>query len=368
MKVNFYDYPLQFRARGKEYIDIIKNTLEKGSYVLGSEVEIFEERFAEFVGSRNAIGVGNCTDGLLLCLYALGIGKGDEIITVAHTFVATVEVIIAVGAKPVFADIADDHNMDIDHVKKLMNKKTKAIIPVQLNGRICSNMEELVNLAYKNDVFIIEDAAQALGAKYKGKCAGTFGTAGCFSFYPAKLLGAFGDAGAIVTDEDRFSEILRKMRDHGRSKFRVVELWGLNSRMDSIHAAILTYKLKLVEKWIERRREIARIYHEGLSGIEEIKLPPPPLENDDHYDVFQNYEIEAENRDELRRHCEINGIETALPWGGKGVHQFKGLGLENIKLPRTDAFFSKSLLLPIYPDLSNDQVYYVIETIRGFYC
>lgn len=367
MKVKYFDYPEQFKAKEKEYLNIIRDTLRKGSYILGEELEKFETRLADYVGCKYAIAVGNCTDGLFLCLYALGIGKGDEVVTVSHTFVATVEVIVALGAKPVFADIADDHNMDVDTVSGLVNKRTKAIIPAQLNGRICSRMDELTALASHNNVYLIEDAAQALGAEYKGKKAGSFGLAGCFSFYPAKLLGAFGDAGAIVTDSLELAEKLRKMRNHGRSANGEVELWGLNSRMDSLQAAILDYKMNFLTSWIERRREIAGIYHAGLSGIEQLKLPPSPDEDDDHFDVYQNYEIEAENRDELREYCAKCGIETAIPWGGKGVHQFKRLGFDNISLPRTEAFFTKALMLPIYPELTNEQIKYVVEKIKDFY-
>ncbi|NPV60807.1 MAG: DegT/DnrJ/EryC1/StrS family aminotransferase [Actinobacteria bacterium] len=366
-KVRFFDYPKQFKAKQEAYMRIVRETFSKGSYILGSEVDAFEREFAALTGARNAVAVGNCTDGLLLCLYALGVGSGDEIITVSHTFVATVEVIVALGATPVFVDIADDHNMDVDKVEGALSQNTKAIIPVQLNGRICSNMDKLVELAAERGVSIIEDAAQSVGAKFKGKCAGTFGIAGCFSFYPAKLLGTFGDAGAIVTDKDDLADKLRMIRNHGRSTHGEVVLWGMNSRMDSVHAAILSYKLGFVKETIKRRREIAGLYHRGLSGISHLKLPPPPVENDDHYDVFQNYEIEAENRDELRRYCEENGVETALPWGGKGVHQFEALGIKSVELPRTEQLFEKALMLPLYPELTDEQVEYVVEVVSQFY-
>jgi dTDP-4-amino-4,6-dideoxygalactose transaminase len=366
-KVKFFDYQKQFKVREKEYLRIVRETFSKGSYILGSEVNRFEQEFAAFIETKNTIAVGNCTDGLLLCLYALGIGHGDEVITVSHTFIATVEVIVLLGAKPIFVDISDDHNMDVGKVEEALSSKTKAIIPVQLNGRICSRMDELVRLASDNDVVIIEDAAQSVGAKYKGRGAGTFGEAGCFSFYPAKLLGAFGDAGAIVTDDDNLAEKLKMIRNHGRSHEGDVKYWGLNSRMDSVHAAVLSYKLGFLNELIRRRREIAGMYHDGLSGIEGLRLPPPPQDDGDHFDVFQNYEIEADDRDDLRKYCEENGVETALPWGGKGVHQFKALGFEGVKLPRTEAFFSRALMLPLYPELTNEQVGYVIEVIRRFY-
>jgi len=366
-KVSFFDYPLQFKAYQAEYIEIIEDVLSRGQYILGEDLKRFEENLAEFVGTRFAIGVNNATEALLLSLYAAGVGPGDEVISVSHTFVATIEVIKFLGAKPVLIDISDDHNMNIELVEDAITDKTKAVIPVHLNGRICDKMDKLLEIAKKYHLIIIEDAAQALGAKYKGKGAGTFGMAGCFSFYPAKLLGAFGDAGAIVTDNEEFVEKIRRIRNHGRVGTEVT-CWGLNSRLDNLHAAILDYKLKLLPNWLERRREIASIYHKELSEVEELRLPPPPVEDGDHYDVFQNYEIEAEKRDELMQFLrEEKGIEVVIQWGGKAVHQFEALGLTHFKLPRTEKFFKKALLLPLYPDLKNEQVRYVAQSIKEFY-
>jgi len=366
-EVKFFDYPIQFKELSHAYLRILENVLESGCYILGPAVEEFENKFAEYVGAKYAIGVGNGTDAILLALYSAGVGRGDEVVTVSHTFVATVEAIKFVGAKPVFVDIAEDHNMDVEQVKHALTKRTKAVIPVQLNGRVCSGMEYLRDITEKYGIILIEDAAQAIGAKYKGKFAGTFGLAGCFSFYPAKVLGAFGDAGAIVTDDERIAKKLRKIRNHGRNSNGNVVALGMNSRLDSLHAAVLTYKLSMLDNSIKRRREIARMYHEGLSDLPCLKLPPPPVDKSDHYDVYQNYEIEAESRDSLKKYCDKRGVETALPWGGKGVHQFRSLGFYKVKLPRTENFFKEALMLPIYPQLTNEQVEYVIETIREFY-
>lgn len=365
--VRFFDYPLQFKARREDYLKIIEDVFDRGSFILGKDVEEFERNLAGFIGTKHAVGVGNCTDGIFLALFALGIGNGDEVISVSHTFMATIETVLMLGAKPVFVDIADDHNMDVDRLEAAITPKTKAIIPVQLNGRICSGMDRLIEIADRHSLIIVEDSAQAIGAKFKGKTAGTFGRAGCFSFYPAKILGTFGDAGAIVTDDDDFSRRLRMMRNHGRGETVDVELLGLNSRIDTLHAAILNYKLSFLGELITRRREIARLYDSGLKDVEEIRLPPGPVENGEHFDVYQNYELEAENRDNLIDHLEGKGIETAVQWGGKGVHQFKALGFEDVDLPRTEEFLKKGMMLPIYPGLENHQVEYVIESIRGFY-
>jgi dTDP-4-amino-4,6-dideoxygalactose transaminase len=366
-KVKFFDYPLQYKAYEKEYLETIQDVLSRGAYILCEDLEKFEKNLAQFVGAKYAIGVSNGTDAILLSLIAAGIKPGDEVITVAHTFVATVEVIKFLGAKPVFVDIADDHNMDVDLVEEKITESTKAIIPVQLNGRICSKMDKLVEISNRYNIPIIEDSAQALGARYKGKCAGTFGFSGNFSFYPSKVLGAFGDAGAVVTNDEETAEKIRALRNHGRIKGTEVMMWGLNCRLDNLQAAILDEKLKKLPKWIERRREIAKMYQEGLCEVKEIKLPPPPVENGEHYDIYQNYEIEAERRDELMVYLRNKGIEVVIQWGGKAVHQFPALGLGDVHLPRTEEMFKKALLLPLYPELTDEQVRYVVHSIKEFY-
>lgn len=365
-KVRYVDYPTHFRKMEREFMDTIRTVLSKGDLILRQQLRDFETNLAKFVGTQYAVGVSNCTDALHLSLRVVGVEPGDEIITVSHTFVATVEVIKHLGATPVLIDIGNDHNMNVDLVEAGITSKTKVIIPVHLNGRIC-DMEKLMAITRKYNLIIIEDSAQALGASFNGIKGGAFGTTGCFSFYPAKLLGAFGDAGAVVTNNKEIANKIRLMRDHGRGKNGEIELWGFNCRLDNLQAAILDLKLKKVPEWITRRREIANIYHQGLSDTAELKLPSPPVEDGPYFDVFQNYEIEAEKRDELRSYLTENGIETMLTWGGKGVHQFKALGLTHFKLPRTEELFERVLMLPIHPDLTNEQVKYAVSTIRNFY-
>jgi dTDP-4-amino-4,6-dideoxygalactose transaminase len=366
-KVKFFDYPFQFEEHRDDYIRAVETTLASGYYILGPDLEMFEDRFAEFLGSKHAIGVGNGTDALILALRAAGVGPGDEVVTVSHTFVATIAAIVLLGATAVFVDIAGDHNMDVRNIEAAITPRTKVIIPVQLNGRICTRMDELTAIAAEHGIVVVEDAAQAIGAKFKGKSAGTFGKTGCFSFYPAKVLGTFGDAGAIVTDDDEQASKLRMLRNHGREAHGEVELWGQNSRMDNVHAAILNLKLAFLEGWIERRREIALSYTTGLANIGQLKLPEPPAQDGPHYDVFQNYEIEAEGRDNLIRHLEGSGVEVAVPWGGKAVHHHEALGLSHYRLPRTDELFRNALMLPIYPGLDDGKVDYIVETIQRFY-
>jgi len=365
-KVRYIDYPTQFKKMEKEIMDTIHTVLSRGDLVLRQQLRDFETNLARFVGTRYAVGVSNCTDALHLSLRAVGLKPRDEVITVSHTFVAAVEVIKHIGAIPVLVDIGDDHNMNVDLVKSAITLKTKVIIPVHLNGRIC-NMGKLMAIAKKYNLIVIEDSAQALGASFKGIKGGAFGNAGCFSFYPAKLLGAFGDAGAVVTNNKETADKIRLLRDHGRGKDGEIEMWGFNCRLDNLQAAILDLKLKKVPEWILRRREIAAIYHQGLCDIAELKLPPPPVDNDSFFDIFQNYEIEAEKRDELRSYLSERGIETMLTWGGKGVHQFKALGLAHFKLPRTEKLFERVLMLPMHPDLTDEQIEYVVNIIKRFY-
>ncbi len=367
LSVKYFDYPLQFNQAKEEYMKVIEETYCRGAYILGDDVKAFEENLAAFVGCAHAVGVKNCTDAILLSLIAAGVGRGDEVISVAHAFVATIEVIRFLGARPVFVDIGNDHNMDIALVEQAITPRTKAIVPVNLNGRICSGMDDLVALAVKHDIAIIEDAAQSLGARYKGKGAGTFGLSGCFSFYPAKLLGAFGDAGAVVTNDRQLAERIAMLRNHGRGNGTDIEMWGLNCRLDTIHAAILNHKLAKLRGWIDRRREIAAIYGSQLRDVRQLALPATPGIEDDRYDVFQNYEIEAAARDELVTFLRDKQIETALPWGGKAVHQFPGLHLGDVRLPKTEELFARVLMLPIYPELTGDQVIYVCDAIREFY-
>jgi dTDP-4-amino-4,6-dideoxygalactose transaminase len=365
-KVCYIDYPLQYKKVRNEVLATIDTVLSQGDLVLRQQLRDFETNLANFLGTKYAVGVSNCTDGLHLCLRAAGVGAGDEVITVSHTFVATAAAIHHTGATPVLIDICDDHNMNVDLLEAAITPRTKAIIPVHLNGRLCE-MERLMTIAHAHNLLVIEDAAQALGATFNGISGGAFGSGGCFSFYPAKLLGAFGDAGAVVTSDREMVEKLTLLRNHGRTETNDIAGWSFNCRMDNLHAAILDLKLKLVPEWIRRRREIAAIYHDTLCDLHPLHLPPKPNETGSHYDVFQNYEIEAEDRDGLRDHLTRKGIETLIPWGGKGIHQFKELGLTHFSLSRTEQMFKQALMLPMNPDLSDAQVYYTAEIIRDHY-
>lgn len=340
--------------------------MDRGAFILQDEVKQFEARIAEFIGAKHGIGTANATDSLELIIKAAGIGPGDEVIVPSHTFVASAAAIHNNGATPVLADCGDDHLVDPASVESLITSRTKAIMPVQLNGRVC-DMDRLQAIADKHKLKIIEDSSQGLGAKFKGRCAGTFGLAGVFSFYPAKVLGCFGDGGMIVTNDDALAEKVRLLRDHGRGGHGAsVQVWSRNSRLDNLNATIMLVKMRIYPQEIERRRSLAALYHRGLQRMPELTLPPAPDNSPDHFDIYQNYELQAERRDELRAHLEANGVKTIIQWGGQAIHQFSALGF-HCKLPRTERLFTRCFLLPMNTSLTDDEVDYICTQIRSFY-
>lgn len=366
-KVKFVDYPAQFRKLEGEIMSTIRAVLERGDLMLRQQLRDFEEHLAAFVGTKYCVGTSNCTDALHLTMRAAGIGAGDEVITVSHTFVATAAAIHHTGATPVFVDIGDDHNMDVSLVEAAITPRTKAIVPVHLNGRLC-DMERLAAIASRQGLLVIEDSAQALGASQRGRKGGAWGLAGCFSFYPAKLLGAFGDAGAMTTNDAELCDTVRRLRDHGRMANGDISGWSFNCRMDNLQAAVLDVKLRCIPMWIERRRAIARLYYEELAGVPQLRLPPPPAEGP-FFDVFQNFEIDAESRDALLARLRECGVEILLPWGGRAIHQFDSLGLgeQRSKLSRTEKLFRGVLMLPLHTELADEHVRYVCRVIQEFY-
>jgi dTDP-4-amino-4,6-dideoxygalactose transaminase len=364
-QVPFFNYPHVFLANEQDLTEAITSVARRGAFILQQELADFERHLAEYTGAKHALGVANGTDALLIALRAAGVGAGDEVIFCTHTYVATAAAIHSAGATPVPVNCGPDHMLDPAAAEAAVTSHTRAIMPTQLNGRTC-DMDAIQAIADRHNLLIIEDAAQALGSKFNGKCAGTFGAAGTISFYPAKTLGSFGDAGAILTNDDALFDKMFQMRDHGRNQDGEVVSWGLNSRLDNIQAAILEIKLRDYEADVCRRREIAWLYDRQLSAVEGLKLPPPPDSDAHHFDVFQNYEIEAEGRDQLKSHLAARGVGTLVQWGGKVVHQFEGLGLA-AHLPDTEQMISKSLLLPMNTSLSNDDVTYVCDQVTGFY-
>ncbi len=363
--VPFFDYTALFAVQREEIMGTVERVFAAGRLILGEDLEIFEANLARYLGVQHAFGVGNGTDGLLIALMASGVGNGHEVILPSHTFVATGAAVHYAGATPVPADCSDDHLIDPDSVRANITKHTKAIMPVQLNGRTCE-MDALQAIAEEHDLTIVEDAAQALGAEFKGKKAGTFGRAGMFSFYPAKTLGCFGDGGCVVTDDRDVADRIKSLRNHGRMDNGDVREWSMNSRLDNVQAALLDLKLKVYPNEIRRRRHIAQMYQDRLGGIEALRLPPTPGADPRHFDVYQNYEVEALRRDELREYLKANGVDTILQWGGKAIHHFPALGFR-VELPVTERVIERSFLLPMNTSLSDDDVSYICDLIDEFY-
>lgn len=363
-KVPFVNYSLQYKNLEEEIDRAIKDTLSRGDLILRSDVEKFEKKLASLVGTKYAVGVNSCSDALIFSLMASGVGEGDEVITVSHTFFATIEAIVHVGGTPILIDVGEDFLMDADQLEETITPNTKAIIPVHLNGRIC-DMEKITEIANKNNLVIIEDSAQALGASFKGKNAGSFGITGNFSFYPAKLLGALGDGGAITTNNPEIATNIRLLRNHGqKTKIEIVS-YGFTSRLHNLQAAILNTKIKYLPQWIKRRRKIAEIYNQELSSIETIELPPKPS-LEDRYDVYQNYVIKAQKRDDLYKFLKEKGVETLIK-DPVPIHFQKRLGLSHFKLPYSEKLANEVISLPMYPELKSEQIEYVIKCVKEFY-
>ncbi len=279
---------------------------------------------------------------------------------------ASVAVIVHCGATPILVDVGEDFNMDIEQLEPAITPRTKAIMPVHLNGRLC-DMARLMDIASKHDLVVIEDAAQALGATFDGHKAGSFGMTGCFSFYPAKILGGAGDGGVVVTNDEGIVERIRLLRDHGQDRATGdILYYGFNSRLDNLQAAILNVKLKYLPAWIERRCQLANLYQQGLSDLPHLKPPPPPQPENRYFDVFTNYVVRSKERDRLVAYLKERSIEILISWP-KPMHHQKALGLGHFHLPETERISREVLSLPLFPELSNEQVEYVIESVRKFY-
>lgn len=370
MKVPFFDWAGLYAERSTEFARIMHETASRGGFILQSDVSDFESAIAEYLGVRHAIGLADGTNAILLGLRASGVVAGDEIILPSHGFVAAAQSIHFAGGIPVAADLDEtDWLIDPDSVRSLVTAKTKGIMPVHVNGRVCQ-MDMLCEIASEFGLSIFEDAAQAMGAKFDGRVAGAFGEWGTFSFYPSKTLGCFGDAGALITNDDAIADSVRKMRNHGAGPDKVIpldcDIWGTNCRLDNIQAAILNYKLTYYDEAIAVRRRIATRYHEAFSGIRDLRLPPPPNDDSRYFDIFQNYEIRTGQRDDLRRFLADRDIGTIVQWGGFGLHQLTGLGFSQ-SLPRTDSFFRESMLLPMNHILTDNQVAFVIDNVLSFF-
>ncbi|MBI5373855.1 MAG: DegT/DnrJ/EryC1/StrS family aminotransferase [Candidatus Schekmanbacteria bacterium] len=373
MKVPFVDLKAQYNSIRREINEAVNSVIEAGSFILGKEAEEFEQRFASFCGAKYAVGVGNGTDALYFSLKAFGIGEGDEVITVPNTFIATTEAITMTGAKITFTD-ADGKTLNMspqcleDYLKKRFDKSSvksplpRAIIPVHLYGQP-AEMDGICWVAQKYALRIIEDSAQAHGALYKGKRTGTLGDAAGFSFFPSKNLGAFGDAGAVVTNDRKAAEYIMMARNHGRKKKYEHEFEGRNSRLDSMQAAILKVKLISLEKWNESRRKHASLYKSLLDGIDEIRLPYSPQWITP---VCHLYVIRTKEREKLAERLKEAGIETGIhypiPLHLQPAYSY--LGCRKGDYPVAENAAQEILSLPMYPEMSSEMVEYVCSEIK----
>lgn len=364
-EIPFFNYRGAFALMESALMDTIRDVVSRGAFIMQKDLVEFEEAIAGYLGVKHAFGVGNATDGLYFALLAAGIKDGDEVILPAHTMVATPASVHFAGGVPVPVDIGPDHMLDASVIEAAITPKTRFIMPVQVNGRTC-DMDAISAIARKHNLQIVEDSAQALGSKFGGKPAGSFGIAASFSFYPAKVLGCLGDGGMVVTNDDGVADRIHQLRDHGRGRDGEVKSWGMNSRLDNLQAAVLHLQFRGYDEIISHRRALATAYQEELGTLTELALPAAPGADAKHFDVFQNYEIEADRRDALRDHLKSRGIGTLVQWGGKAIHQFPALGL-TARVPKTEAFFERCAMLPINMMVSVDDVRYIGSRIREFY-
>ena len=364
MNVEFYGHVRQYHNLKAEIDTAVLEVLESGQYILGPAMVRFERELAAYFKMKHAIGVNSGTDALWLAFLALGIGPGDEVITVANTFFATVEAIWFVGAKPVFVEIEPDTcNVDPARIEAAITPRTKAIVPVHLYGQP-ADMRAIAEVARRHGLLVVEDCAQAIGAAGAGFAVGELSDAVCTSLMARKNLGAFGDAGAIITDRDDIVERIRAMRNHGSSARSQHCMMGYNSRLDDLHAAMLSVKLKKIDGWNDRRREIAALYTAGLKDTG-LKLP---TEKPGYRHVYHLYVIETERRDELLQYLNQAGIDAKTHYP-IAIHQQAGFPWgqpadTNASLPLTEKSAASGISLPMFPELTRDEIDYVIDTVR----
>lgn len=362
--VPFVDPKEHYRRYKQEIDSAITETLAAGDLVQRRQLHDFECKLADFVGVRFAVGVNSCYHALYFTLLAAGIGKGDEVITVAHTFPATVSAIVHTGAKPVLIDVRSDYNLDPDLLEAAITPRTKVILPVHLNGRVCE-MDRIEATARRHGLMVIEDAAQAIGATYDGRKAGSFGLAGCFSFYPFKSLGGLGDGGAITTNDSKVARLATLLRFNGEDReTHEFHCHGYTALLDNVQAAVLEKKLRWLPAWIEHRRNIAALYQQNLEEFEELTLPH--FDGERHFDSFQNYVIRTPFRDSLREHLTRGGIETLVHWP-KPIWEHGGLALENPSLEHTARLCKEVISLPMSAETTPEQVGIVAKSMRGFF-
>jgi dTDP-4-amino-4,6-dideoxygalactose transaminase len=370
MNVPFLDLKAQFRQIEHEVVPMVKDAMENAAFIGGPQVSGFESEFAAFCDSKYCVGVNSGTDALRFALLAAGVGPGDEVITVPHTFIATTEAVSQVGARPVFVDIdPKTYNMDPNRLEDYLKASSlkaqpKAVIPVHIYGQP-ADMDPILEIARKKNLVVIEDACQAHGALYKGKKAGSLGIAGCFSFYPGKNLGAYGEGGAVVTQSEDIAGKIRMIRDHGQAKKYYHDVEGYNGRLDAIQAGVLRIKLKRLAAWNESRRQNAAYYGELLSKIPEVTVPP---QSEHATSVYHLYVILVGDRDALQKYLTEKGVGTGLHYPVP-LHLQKAYANNGYKkgdFPVTESVASRLLSLPMFAELTREQIEYVADCVQQF--
>jgi dTDP-4-amino-4,6-dideoxygalactose transaminase len=370
MSIPIFDLKSEYQEIRDEINAAIYQVMESGVYIMSHNVFRLEREISEYIGTKYAISVANGTDALLLSLHALGIGPGDEVITSPYTFFATAEAVSRVGAIPVFADInPQTYNIDPNEIQKYITKKTKAIIPVHIFGQP-ANMNEIMDMASKHGLHVIEDACQAFGSSYKGKKTGSIGNVGCFSFFPTKNLGCCGDGGIVVTNNEDIAKKISLLRTHGGQKKYVHTVLGFNSRLDEIQAAILRVKLRHVDRWNFKRNQIAHTYNKLLDAdfFARCKISIP-YEDKDCYHTYHLYALSIPERDDLKRYLENSGIAAGVyyPIPLHLQEVYRGLGYKRGDMPNAEKMAEKVLCLPMGTSLSDSSIKYIVQEIKKFY-
>ena len=365
LKVPYVNLVAQHSPIKDELMAAIGKVIDSGRFVLGREVDDFEQRFAELAGCRFAVGLNSGTDALIFGLKALGIGEGDEVITAPNSFLASASSIALLGATPVFVDVGKDYNLDPGLLEAAITSRTRAIMPVHLTGK-STDMDGVMSVARKHNIFVIEDCAQAVCAEHNGKRVGSFGEVGCFSLHPLKTLNACGDGGVVTTNDENLYQQFKLLRNHGLRTRDNGMMWAFNSRLDTMQAAVLLTKLDHVEDWTEGRRANAAAYRERLAGLDEVVLP---VEEPHQRSVYHTFVIQAERRENLRSFLTARGVGTAIHYPIP-IHlqdAASELGYAKGSFPIAEHQAERILSLPIYPELSLDEITYVTDCIRSFY-
>ncbi len=364
-QIPYVDLKAQHQFLKSDLVEAVTRVIERSQFILGEEVQAFERAFADLCGVRFAVGVNSGLDALILALRALGIGPGDEVITVPNSFIASVSCIMLVGAQPVFVDVRDDYNMDPTQLEQAITSRTRAILPIHLTGRP-ADMHSIMEIANKHDLFVVEDCAQAVLAEYDGQRTGSLGHVGCFSLHPLKTLNACGDGGVLTTNDEELFKKLKLLRNHGLHNRDECIAWGLNSRLDTLQAVILLLKMRHLQKWTDKRCANAQFYQKNLQGISGLIVP---TDRSHEKAVYHTFIVQAENRNELKQYLANHGVGTAIHYPIPIHLQRAAANLEyrTGSFPVTERQAKRILSLPVYPELPQADLEYIVNIITKFY-